>query len=1698
MASVRVAVRVRPMDRRETDLLSKCIVVMEGNKTSITNLKVPKGTAGDSSRERTKMFTYDFSYDSLDSKSANFVSQEKVFMDLGSDVLVAAFQGYNACVFAYGQTGSGKSFTMMGDPDDRGLIPRICEGLFGRIAGMTLWDEASFCIEVSYLEIYNERVRDLLRRKSTKAYNLRVREHPKEGPYVEELSKHLVQNYCDVEKLMEVGNMHRTTASTGMNDVSSRSHAIFTMKFTQAKFGAEMPCETVSKIHLVDLAGSERADTTGTSGMRLKEGCSINKSLVTLGSVISALADLSQDNVSASSKKKHIFVPYRDSVLTWLLKDSLGGNSKTIMIATISPADINYGETLSTLRYANRAKNIINKPEINEDTNVKLIRELRAEIARLRELLVQGNQVALLDSPTALSMEERLHENEARVLELTKEWTNKWNETQNILRDETLALRKEGIGVVLDSELPHLIGIDDDLLSTGIILYHLKEGRTSVGHEDSETEQDIVLRGTDLESEHCVFENLNDTVSLIPLGGAQCAVNGAKVVEPTQLRQGAVILLGRTNMFRFNHPKEAANLREKRKSGLLSSFSVTNENLSMLYNSGFEFERQQREELQKLELKRRTIEEMEEKQKIEKAELKRIQQDIKALHEKSEQFHLRNQEKEVALNCCCQAIENQLCFLQAEIDCFDELLEGELKTHGEEKQELSLVTQLKMEIFQELKRLKVVWDKEAVEMKMEEKWLRERGCKVELDQVYREERLHEKEFLLCLLKKYNMHWKEAEEITLEEIWKMLLKTNEHLDGHEDHKDIQSMRMDFQVMPVEKPAILPNESLQPERSPDRCLCSKQEAHELLFSDDETPKREDHDALLERNHLQTSESQQVDVCHLPALAVEKHGRREVLNPGGSSLKHGSTDLQWGSIIELEILEQMRMLAALCRTRNLPGMQENHNVGWRVLEQDQDRIMVYIEEEVQRRLQKLNKSNMENDTDLHLPSEPQAKPASSNKTDGITVNCKINAMTVLQPSFLYIPILKAAAVLDGEKSSREQEGTCCVNEPSSPVEPGYANRAHEGHLPQEGASLTTVKTEKEQDVSPHKSSELEMLVVSPVEGQGWRESSDQGGDGPPDHSSRSEAVSRLDGSGTGQSCGNEGLRREASDLLAHNTDGDISHLELGKPLLETAPVCLSASLEADGRDVNEAGIQENAKFAIQCLPNFPLLDIAHDPSGDTGTSEVSMESLVGEGQEEVSEDNLECQDLGEDRRNSLGYKLAGKLSWLYKGANSHLQNTERAIRRIIERNYPQEDSWYKQICTLVKDLPVNHRINLKVTMKSDLEETAQVSESLGDLKYIGEHNAVPLPSTAWSPGNTVEISQDLQVFCQKLVDFPPCLQELQSLSPKDVLAHFQHLIPDIKCVSKLLLGIYWLRVANSQQPVPQPACVLLFESMIHVLVVDRDDAGDKGALAVFHEFPCLQIKDIHVGFAGQHVRLQGFTEDTILTIYTHSKQLTQNLCQTLLKVLSQTGAEGDHCDHPLLQQDLAQLSLDWSSYTPDCILDGGLRLSSQFKRVLADLVYFLHGNMEEKPSLADMQVLLYTSVKAEVNHPPRPDALSQFLLMESHLGLVQEDGVFHPAPRSITMVSRRAHFEGLALRKLSDIRCVLVGDKDSSVRVDIVFKATSMSRAESQNRGKNSTAALPSLSGYNLFLQSEIWKLTFGCTTEAAFLINYLSTV
>ncbi|TRZ03735.1 hypothetical protein DNTS_009734, partial [Danionella cerebrum] len=359
---------------------------------AILNPKNPK--------ESPKSFSFDYSYWSHTSPDdASFASQNQVYNDIGKEMLQHAFEGYNVCIFAYGQTGAGKSYTMMGKQEEgqEGIIPQLCEDLFEKINDNNN-EEMSYSVEVAYMEIYCERVRDLLNPKNKG--NLRVREHPLLGPYVEDLSKLAVTSYTDIADLMDAGNKARTVAATNMNETSSRSHAVFTIVFTQRKYDSEtdLSTEKVSKISLVDLAGSERADSTGAKGTRLKEGANINKSLTTLGKVISALAEVDNCTSKSKKKKKTDFIPYRDSVLTWLLRENLGGNSRTAMVAALSPADINYDETLSTLRYADRAKQIKCNAVINEDPNAKLVRELKDEVSRLKELLRAQGLGDILDN----------------------------------------------------------------------------------------------------------------------------------------------------------------------------------------------------------------------------------------------------------------------------------------------------------------------------------------------------------------------------------------------------------------------------------------------------------------------------------------------------------------------------------------------------------------------------------------------------------------------------------------------------------------------------------------------------------------------------------------------------------------------------------------------------------------------------------------------------------------------------------------------------------------------------------------------------------------------------------------------------------------------------------------------------------------------------------------------------------------------------------------------------------------------------------------------------------------------------------------------------------------------------------------------------------------------------------------------------
>ncbi|KAE8587229.1 hypothetical protein XENTR_v10021901 [Xenopus tropicalis] len=599
MANVRVALRVRPPSKRETAEGARIILNVDDKVARIKNIRLDHKSDGCGDvRERLMEFGFDSCYWSVDPEDPKYASQEVVFQDLGTLVLSEAISGYNVCLFAYGQTGSGKTYTMMGTPASIGLTPRICEGLFSYDEGSP--EAPNSCrTEVSFLEIYNERVRDLLHKsEQKKPYTLRVREHPERGPYVQGLSQHVVTSYEQVVALLEEGMENRITAATHIHDASSRSHAIFTIQYTQAMLEDNLPTEITSKINLVDLAGSERASPEYCKD-RLTEGSNINRSLVTLGIVISTLAQNSQMTSSCQSinsiasdgdsgsqgspsggsmngSKRQPYVPYRDSILTWLLKDSLGGNSKTIMIATVSPASSSYNETMSTLRYASHAKNIVNKPRVNEDANVKLIRDLREEINRLKNML-QSFEIRTI-SPSFSdekdgNFTELVKQNELKIEQLTKDWTEKWGDKAAIMEQYNVDINQGKAGLTIDSNLPHLITMDDDILSTRVVIYQLKEGQTNIGRFDSEQEQDIVLQGEWIERDHCMIHNCSGAVELQPVPGAQCTINGQEVTGSCRLSQGDVLIIGKTHRFRFNNPAEAAVLRQRRSDSQVSFVS---------------------------------------------------------------------------------------------------------------------------------------------------------------------------------------------------------------------------------------------------------------------------------------------------------------------------------------------------------------------------------------------------------------------------------------------------------------------------------------------------------------------------------------------------------------------------------------------------------------------------------------------------------------------------------------------------------------------------------------------------------------------------------------------------------------------------------------------------------------------------------------------------------------------------------------------------------------------------------------------------------------------------------------------------------------------------------------------------------------------------------------------------------------------
>ena len=361
---VKVAIRVRPMNQHEKTQNSKLCVSVDVPNSTVSVI---------SDKNEQKTFPFDYVYPME-------TTQREVYDQVAFPIVDSIFQGYNGTIFAYGQTGCGKTFTMMGvvsDPNLKGVIPNAFDHIFGFIK--TEGESRKFILRCSFVEIYNEEVRDLLGNKDKK---LNIRDDPKKGTFLQDLTYINIKNPNDIDKALDKGNKNRHVGQTSMNDQSSRSHSLFTVYLEIEEKGENGQSRIKSgKLNLVDLAGSERVGKTNATGQTFDEGKKINLSLTALGSVIDAL----------SQNRK--YVPYKDSKLTRLLADSLGGNTKTVMFANISPASYNYDETLGTLRYASRAKLIKNAPVVNEDPKDALLRKYEEEIKALKEKLANGGNI---------------------------------------------------------------------------------------------------------------------------------------------------------------------------------------------------------------------------------------------------------------------------------------------------------------------------------------------------------------------------------------------------------------------------------------------------------------------------------------------------------------------------------------------------------------------------------------------------------------------------------------------------------------------------------------------------------------------------------------------------------------------------------------------------------------------------------------------------------------------------------------------------------------------------------------------------------------------------------------------------------------------------------------------------------------------------------------------------------------------------------------------------------------------------------------------------------------------------------------------------------------------------------------------------------------------------------------------------------
>ncbi|GMI09631.1 hypothetical protein TrVE_jg9696 [Triparma verrucosa] len=560
--AVKVCVRVRPLSPSGPRKIRSCILTPNGTTLTLTDPTAAMASSailGQYANVEGKSEAYQRQY-CYDHVYHPDCPQSTVNETIGVSVLKNSWDGRNTCVFAYGQTGSGKTWTMLGD--EGGLVKFILDGLWRAKEDVEVeqkseaapMDLTTFSFGCSYIEIYNGQVKDLI----TNTSPLKVREHPTLGAYAEGLSIVRVQSYNDVISLMRSGNAARSTRSTKANKRSSRSHAVFTIIFEQITVrdsGEVGEVRRRSKINLVDLAGSERVKNTGATGGGLMEANHINKSLSALGDVIKSLAKAKTSNQTALGA----FVPYRNSVLTYLLKESLGGNSVTFMLACVNPAVESFEETLSTLKYADSAKKMVTSVTVNESVKKGKtsgdVAKLMMEVERLQQEKEEMLQIMqeVIATPGRHHQQQQ-HEQLPPPQQQESHHEKIAHQQQQYVSIQTPA-RKARPNT--DLPIPVLVNLNPDPMFTEKIRYELIPGVTTVGSHET---NDVVLEGESVQDRHAVvsYEPQTGLLMIANFGRAATWINGDKVPVKQNgetctvtLKDGFRIGFGKQHIFRI-------------------------------------------------------------------------------------------------------------------------------------------------------------------------------------------------------------------------------------------------------------------------------------------------------------------------------------------------------------------------------------------------------------------------------------------------------------------------------------------------------------------------------------------------------------------------------------------------------------------------------------------------------------------------------------------------------------------------------------------------------------------------------------------------------------------------------------------------------------------------------------------------------------------------------------------------------------------------------------------------------------------------------------------------------------------------------------------------------------------------------------------------------------------------------------------